>query len=305
MTSTEWALLLALSVLWGGSFFFVAVAVGNLPPLTIVLLRVGIAAFVLNVVLRITGTRLPAGREIWTALVVMSVLNNVVPFCLFVWAQARLTGGVAAIMNATTPLFGVLVAHAFLRDEPLNAGRASGVALGFGGVVVMIGPSVLAGLGHEIAAEAACLLAALVYAVAGVYGRRFARLGVTPLQTATGQLTTSSLIMLPVALFVEQPWRLSTPGPGVWAALLALATLSTALGYILYFRILSTAGATNLLLVTFLIPVSAIVLGAWFLGETLEPRHLAGIVLIGAGLAFIDGRLPRWAVAQRSTRSAP
>ena len=293
MTSTEWLLLLSLSVLWGGSFFFVAVAVKEIPPLTLVLLRVGIAALVLNAVLPMLGASLPRTREAWIAITVMSVLNNIVPFCLFVWAQTRLTGGAAAILNATTPLFGVLVAHGLVRDEPLTWPRFAGVVLGFAGVVVMIGPSALAGFGHEILAELACIAAALTYAFAGVWGRRFAGLGITPIQTAAGQVTASALMLLPVVLLVDQPWQRALPSGSVAAAVLALATLSTALGYILFFRILATAGATNLLLVTFLIPVSAILLGAAILGEAVDARHLAGMLLIGAGLAAIDGRLLR------------
>jgi drug/metabolite transporter (DMT)-like permease len=248
---------------------------------------------VLNLVLPLLGASLPRTREAWIAIAVMSLLNNVVPFSLFVWAQTRLTGGAAAILNATTPLFGVLVAHVLTRDEKLTWARFAGVALGLGGVVVMIGPSALAGFGDQATAELACLLAALTYALAGIWGRRFARLAISPIQTAAGQVTVSTLLLLPLALLVDRPWTLPLPGAWTMAAVVALATLSTALGYILYFRILATAGATNLLLVTFLIPVSAIVLGASVLGEAIGGRQLAGMALIGAGLAAIDGRLAR------------
>jgi drug/metabolite transporter (DMT)-like permease len=302
MSSAEWSMLIGLSVLWGGSFFFVAVAVREVPPLTLVLLRVGLAALVLNLVLRLLGTSLPRTREVWIAIAVMSVLNNVVPFSLFMWAQTQLTGGAAALLNATTPLFGVLVAHLLTRDEKLTWARFAGVALGLGGVVVMIGPSALGGIGHQAAAELACLLAALTYALAGIWGRRFARLSISPLQTAAGQVTVSTLVLLPLALLVDKPWSLPVPGAWTMAAIVGLATLSTALGYILYFRILATAGATNLLLVTFLIPVSAIVLGASVLGEALGPQQLGGMALIGAGLAAIDGRLTRLAGRRWRTR---
>jgi drug/metabolite transporter (DMT)-like permease len=297
MGGGEWLMLLALSVLWGGSFFFVAVAVKEIPPFTLVLLRVGIAAALLNVLLLGLGVRLPRTREAWAALAVMSVVNNLVPFTLFVWAQMRLSGGGAAILNATTPLFGVLVAHAFTADERLTVPRLAGVLLGFGGVVVMLGPAALSGFGGELAAQAACLLAALSYALSGVWGRRFAGLGITPIQTAAGQVTLSAVLLLPLALLVDRPWSLPIPGMSAWAAVFALAALSTALGYILFFRILERAGATNLLLVTFLIPVSAILLGAAFLGEAMEARQLVGMLLIGIGLAIIDGRLLRAARA--------
>ena len=301
MNSTEWLLLLGLSVLWGGSFFFVAVAVKEIPPLTLVLLRVGLAALILNVLLPLLGTGLPRTRAAWGTIAVMSVLNNVVPFTLFMWAQTRLTGGAAAILNATTPLFGVLVAHAFLADEKLTWRRGAGVLLGFLGVLIMIGPGALAGFGHQIAAEAACLLAALTYAFAGLWGRRFAALGISPIQTAAGQVTVSTVLLLPLALLVDQPWTLPAPGASTWLAVLGLASLSTALGYILFFRILETAGATNLLLVTFLIPASALLLGAAFLAEPVHPQQLAGMALIGAGLAAIDGRLLAWAASRRGS----
>jgi drug/metabolite transporter (DMT)-like permease len=155
----------------------------------------------------------------------------------------------------------------------------------------MIGPSALAGIGLDVAAQGACLAAALSYAFAGVFGRRFRRMGVAPLATATGQVTASSAMLIPLVLLVDRPWTLAPPGAVAWAAIIGLAALSTALAYVIYFRLLATAGATNLLLVTFLLPVSAILLGALVLGERLDPRHFAGMALIGAGLAAIDGRL--------------
>lgn len=291
MTGLEWNLLLALSLLWGGSFFFVGVAVRELPPLTIVALRVGIAALILNLVLSTMGSGLPRDARVWRAFFGMGLLNNAVPFSLFVWGQTQIASGVAAILNATTPLFTVLLAHAATQDERLTAPRLGGVLAGFCGVAVMIGPTALAGSRTGILPELACLVAAFVYACAGVYGRRFARMGVPPLMTAAGQVTASTALLLLLALAADRPWTLAFPSSGTLAAILALAAFSTALGYVLYFRILATAGATNLLLVTFLIPVSAILLGALVLGERLEARHFGGMALIGLGLAAIDGRL--------------
>jgi drug/metabolite transporter (DMT)-like permease len=293
MTAREWAMLIALSVLWGGSFFFNGVAVRELPPLTIVLARVGIAALALWLVLAALRIQVPRVPGLAAAFLGMGLLNNAVPFTLFVWGQGHIASGLAAILNATTPLFTVLVAHVLTRDERLTAGKAAGVIVGFAGVVVMLGPDLLAGLGTGLWAQLACLAAALSYAFAGVYGRRFRRMGVPPLATAAGQVTASTLVMIPLVLVVEQPWTLPSPGAGTWGALLGIGLLSTALAYVLYFRLLAAAGATNLLLVTFLIPVSAILLGTLVLGERLAPRHLAGMALIGAGLALMDGRLAR------------
>ncbi len=292
MTALEWALLLALSVLWGGSFFFTGIAVKELPPFTIVVLRVGLATLILHVVVRATGQRMPRGVRLWAAFFGMGLLNNVVPFSLIVWGQTHIASGLASILNATTPLFTVIVAHILTADERMTGNRLAGVLIGLVGVVVMIGPAALTGLGGgSLVAQLAVLGAAFSYSLAGIYGRRFKAMGVTPIATATGQVTASTLFLIPVALLVDQPWTLATPSTATWLALLGIAALSTALAYILYFRILATAGATNLMLVTFLIPVSAILLGSLALGERLRPEHFAGMALIGMGLAAIDGRL--------------
>lgn len=289
MTVRDWLLLLALSVLWGGSFFFVGVAVQALPPLTIVAIRVGGAALVLLAVLRIAGIAWPLQRGLWPAFLGVALLNNVIPFTLIVWGQGQIPSGLASILNATTPISTALVAHLFTADEKLTPNRIMGVLLGVAGVAVMLGPDLLAGLGSNLLAQGACLLATLSYACAGVYGRRFRRLGIPPLATASGQLMVSTLIMLPLALLLEQPWTLPLPGLPVLAALVALATVSTALGYVIFFRIIGTAGS-NVNLVTLLVPVSAILLGVLVLGETLLPRHLLGFGVVALGLAAIDGR---------------
>jgi drug/metabolite transporter (DMT)-like permease len=291
MTPFEWAMLLALSILWGGSFFFVGIAVKELPPLTIVLLRVGLAALILNIVVRALGLALPRDKAVWRAFLGMGLLNNVAPFRLIVWGQTHIASGLAAILNATTPLATVVVAHCLTEDEKMTGGRLAGVVLGLIGVAAMIGPAALRGIGTDLVAQGAVLLAAISYAFAGVYGRRFARMGVQPLLAATGQVTASTLVLSPVALVVDRPWTLTPPGALAWGAVIGLAALSTALAYALFFRILATAGAINLVLVTFLIPVSAAGLGALFLGERLEPRYFLGLALIGVGLAAIDGRL--------------
>ncbi len=290
MTAADWGLLGLLSLLWGGSFFFNQVAVAALPPLSVVAARVVLAAAVLWTVLRVRGERVPRAPAVLAACLGMGVLNNAIPFTLIVWGQTHIASGVASILNASTPLFTVLLAHALTRDERLTPGRIAGVVTGFLGVAVMMGGAALGGAGMAVAAQAACVLAAVSYACASLWGRRFAALGVPPLATAAGQLTASSLILAPLALLVDRPWSLPAPGAAALASLVGVAVLSTALAYVIFFRILARAGATNLSLVTFLIPVSAILLGVGVLGETLLPRHLAGMALIGIGLAAIDGR---------------
>jgi drug/metabolite transporter (DMT)-like permease len=303
MSAPEWAMLLSLSVLWGGSFFFTRVALSALPPFTLVLLRVGLAALILNAVVPLLGLRMPRRARAWIAFFGMGLLNNAVPFCLIVWGQTHIASGLTAILNATTPLFTVVAAHVFTSDERMTGNRLVGVLVGLVGVAVMVGPAVLAGLGSDLLAQVAVLSAALSYAVAGIFGRRFQRMGVAPLATATGQVTASALMLLPIVLVADRPWALPLPGAAVSGAVCGLAVLSTALAYVLYFRILATAGATNLLLVTFLIPVSAILLGALVLGERLASQHLIGMALIGSGLAAIDGRL--WAFGRPRRRIRP
>lgn len=289
----DWVRLLTLSVLWGGSFFFVEVAVHAIPPLTLVSLRVGLAALALWALVPLLGLQVPRGIGIWMAFLGMGLLNNVVPFSFIVWGQTQIASGLASILNAATPLFTVLVASALLPDERATPLKLGGVVIGLAGVVVMIGPDALDGLGAAVLAQLAVLGATVSYAFAGVYGRRFKTLGVDPIVTAAGQVAASAIFLAPIALYVEQPLALPMPGVFVWASVAGLALLSTALAYILYFQILSSAGATNLLLVTFLVPVSAIWLGVAVLGETLEPLHLLGMATIGVGLAAIDGRLFR------------
>jgi len=288
MSATDWLLLVALSVLWGGSFFFAKLAVLELPPLTVALGRVALAAAMLVVLARLTGVALPDRPAAWRPCVLMGLLNNAVPFGLIFWGQTHIPSGLAAILNATTPLFTVLVAHWATVDERLTPARLAGVAAGLAGVIVMIGPDLLHELGTNLAGQLACLLAAVSYAFAGVYARRFR--GEPALRVAAGQLVASSMLLAPVAILLDRPWTLPPPSATAIAALLALAALSTALAYLVYFRILARAGATNVLLVTFLIPVSAILLGTLVLGEQLEPRHLVGMTAIGLGLAAIDGR---------------
>lgn len=289
MDAATWGLLVALSLLWGGSFLFGKVAVAAVPPFTVVFVRVALAALALLVALRLAGHALPTDRASVGGFLVLGVLNNAIPFSLIFYGQTQIGAGLASILNAATPIFTVVVAHALTADEKATPAKLAGVALGFVGVAVLIGPSLLGAFGAHVWAELACLGAALVYAFASVYGRRFG--GRPPLVTATGQLLASSAIMLPVMLVLDRPWTLPAPGIVVVAALAGLALLSTALAYVLYFTILKRAGATNAQLVTFLIPVSAVLMGAALLGERLEVNALAGFALIALGLAAVDGRL--------------
>lgn len=294
MTARVWAWLLSLAVLWGCTYFFAKVALGELAPLSVVVGRVAIAALALNLVLAATVGSLFQRKVPWRTFIAMGLLNNLVPFGLIFWGQTQIASALAAILNATTPLFTLIVAHFLTQDERITPVKLAALVVGIAGVAVLMGPDALAS-GDGFWGQIACLGAALSYAFAGIYGRRFKTMGIAPLDAAAGQLTASTMLILPIMLIVDRPWLLpSFPSATVWASLAGLALLSTALAYVLYFRILAATGATNLLLVTFLIPPTAILLGTVFLGEHLLPRHLAGMALIGLSLAAIDGRVLRF-----------
>ena len=291
MNRSDWAILLALAIIWGGAFFFISVAVREVPPFTYVWLRLSFAALALwaYVWWRGGGSGLPGWA--WRSILLLALINNVIPFLLFGWGQTHIASGLASILNATTPIWGVVVAHLFTSDERMTPRKISGVLLGFGGVALMLGPDLLRSIGNDGLAQLACVTASLSYALAGVWARRFKKQGISPLAVSTGQLTAGALIMLPVALIIDQPWLRPIPSAGALAAILALAIVCSALGYVLYFRLIDSAGATNALLVTLLVPPVAILLGWLFLSEVIEPRDFAGLGLIAVGLAAIDGRL--------------
>lgn len=286
----DWSLLALLSILWGGSFFFNGAALRELPPLTVVFLRVALGAVILLPLLRVQGISFPKGMAGWRAFVAIGLLNNVIPFSLIVIGQTFIPSGLASILNATTPLFTVIVMAA-AGEEALHARRVAGVALGLVGVII------LRGWGIETRTEQGlgillCLGGALSYGFAALAARRLLK-DSPPLGTATFQLMVSTVTMAIVAAAMEQPWRLPVPSPATWLAVLGLAALSTALAYIVFFQIIRRSGATNVMLVTLLIPVTAILLGWLVLGEPISAREIAGAIVIGSALLVIDGRAVR------------
>ena len=291
MNGRDWLILGTLALIWGGAFFFIGVAVRHVPPLTYVCLRLSIAAAAMWLFLRWKGQPLGLPRSAWGSMLVLAFLNNALPFTLFGWGQTHIASGLASILNATTPIWGVVVAHFLTHDERMTPRKVIGVLLGFGGVATMIGPSLLSSLGSAAFAQLACVTASLSYALAAVWARRFRRQGISPLSVTTGQLTAGALMTLPVAILVDKPWTHAFPPATAWGAIIALALMCTAFGYVLYFRLIETSGATNALLVTLLVPPVAILLGATFLNETLAPQDFIGLALIALGLAAIDGRV--------------
>lgn len=287
----SWIYLLALAVLWSISFIFVKVAVVEIPVLTLVLARVLLGALVLHGVVFATGRAYPASPALLGRYVMMGLINNVLPFALIFYAMRQLDAGAASILNALSPMFTLIVAHIVTADEKITPAKILGILLGFAGVAAMAGPQAVAGLTGDLISIAAMLLACFFYGLAAVYGRSFRNVDATV--SATCQLSASTLLLAPVALIYDRPWELAAPGAAVIGAVIALALLSTALAYILYYALIRRAGATNAILVTLLIPVGGVFLGWLLLDEALSLGELAGMLLIGFGLLVIDGRALR------------
>lgn len=299
MSASQWALLVLLSILWGGSFLFNGIAVAELPAFTLVLARVGLAALTLAPMLWIMGLRLPATVQGWAPFAVMAVVNKVVPFLLIYKGQQLIASGLASVLNATTPVWSLLLVHAFTADDKLKPNKLVGALLGIAGVAALIGPEALLGSRASVIGMLLVLGGAISYGVSAAWGRRLR--DEPPLLSAFCQLACATLMLAPLAVVFDQPWTLPVPSPRVVAAVLGIAVLSTAIGYIVFFRILTVSGPTNVMLVTLLIPLSAIALGVLVLGETLQLRHVVGALVIGSALLVIDGRVAGWLGRERPT----
>ena len=288
----DWSLLGVLSVLWGGSFFFNGVVLRELPPLTLVLLRVALASIILLPLLWAYGIQFPKGLSRWKPFFAIGLFNNVLPFSLIVAGQTYIPSGLASILNATTPLFTVVVMAA-AGEEKLHARRIAGVIVGLIGVVILHGGGFDGkGLGFESGQGIGlllCLAGAFSYGLSALLARRLLS-NSPPLGTATFQMLASTAMMVVVAGVIDRPWQLPMPGATTWLGVIGLAALSTALAYIVFFQILRRSGATNVMLVTLLIPVTAILLGYLVLGEQISPHEILGALVIGSALLLIDGR---------------
>jgi drug/metabolite transporter (DMT)-like permease len=289
MSALTWGLLLALGLIWGGSFFFARIIVHAVPPFTLVFLRLSLAAIALHLYIAGRFDLYALLKTHWRRFLLLGLINNALPHTMIFLGETEIGAGLAAILNATTPIWTVLVGNYMTEDERMTPAKLAGCLVGLAGTVVLVGPGVFAANGAPLWALALPVLAAVSYGFAGIYGKRFK--GMPPQAIAAGQLTGSSLIMLPAALLVDHPWTLPMPSLGLIGAILALALLSTAFAYILYFRVMALAGATNASLVTLLVPPGAILLGAVFLGERLGLAELSGMTLIGLGLLVLDGRI--------------
>ncbi|MCI2398408.1 DMT family transporter [Aliiroseovarius subalbicans] len=289
ISSRAWAELFLLGLIWGGVFLATRIALDDISVAHSVAHRVLWASVILWIYVLVRRLPIPRDARTWGAFLVMGLLNNILPFTLLNWSQLYVESGLVSIFNATTAVFGVLVAAAFFADERLTARKTLGVLIGFLGVAVTIGVENMLRFDPRSLAQLAAVTATLSYAFAGVWAKK--RLSHLPPQVAAmGMLTGSTLIMLPAA------WALDGPLPmalslTTWAAIAYYAIVATALAYLLYYSILKKAGSGNLMLVTLLIPPVAIVLGGWLRAETLPPNAFAGLGVLALGLIVLDGRL--------------
>lgn len=293
MGRNEWIMLLVLSMVFGGAFFFMDVGVETFQPMTFAWCRVSLAAVILWVIVLLRGSSLPTRWQPYAAFLVLGLFNNVIPFSLIAWGQITIDSSLSSIANATTPLWTVLVAGALLPDERFTWLKVLGVLMGAFGVACMMGLEAFSNVSlANVTAIGAVVLAAFSYAIGGWWGRRFHAWKIDPVVVATGQVTAGGLIMLPMVLWIDPLWAYFGTAPlEAWGAVLGIAVLSTAFAYVLFFRILAAAGATNLSLTTFLVPIWATLLGVSFRGDTLGATHFLGALIIGLALVLIDGRL--------------
>lgn len=291
MGPVEWAMLILLSAIWGGSFYFFAVIIKELPVFTIVFFRVFLATTALWIIVAASGQQLPPFKNVWRNFLLMGFFNNVIPFSLIVWGETKVAPGLAAVLNATTPFFSVIVAHLSTKTEKLTWNRLAGAIVGLTGVAALVGFDAIKNLGIDLIFQLAIVLASLSYGIGTIFGRRLT--GIAPLVSAASQTTASSLMMLPLMLAIDHPFSLAMPSLNASLSLLALALVCTAFAYVIFFNISKRSGMTNVTLVTFLVPVSAMIFGYLLLNEDISERHFLGMAVIGVGLALIDGRLPR------------
>ncbi|MEE8500087.1 MAG: DMT family transporter [Kiloniellales bacterium] len=286
----DYLLLLLLSAIWGSSFLFIKLAVAAIPPMTLVAGRLGLAALALLLFLAATGRRLPRDWGIWRGFLVVAAIGNVVPFFLINWGEVTVDSSLAAILLATTPLATIVLAHAFTPDERLTPLKGLGVMVGFGGIVVLVGPDALAGFGREAVSQLAIVGAACCYAVTGVFVRRSRLIELPAAVTATGVLVTAAVIAVPLALVIDRPWELPAPSTGALLALGVLALLCTSAAFLILFRLLATTGATFVSLLNYLAPVFGVSWGALLLGEPLHLEVLGALALILLGLVLTQAR---------------
>jgi drug/metabolite transporter (DMT)-like permease len=298
MRRSNLLVLCMLGLIWGSSFLLIKVAVRGIPPFTLAFGRLALAATGLFLVLRIRRLRMPAIGPVWGVFFIMGLLNGAVPYALINTGEVYIDSGLAAILNASMPIFTIVLAHFLTDDEALTWERMIGVCVGLMGVVVLVGPEALRGISTHFLAQMAVVAAAVSYASGAIVGRKFLK-GYPPTISAAGQLMGGAVLVGPVSLLLDRPWTL-TPSWSATGALICLSLLNTSLAYLLYFHLLKRVGATNTSLVTYLIPVTGVMWGAVFLGERIHWQALMALGLILVGIAGTSGRLPGWSLTRKT-----
>lgn len=282
---TELPLLFLLALLWGSSYLFIKVAVIEIPPMTLIALRVTGAAAFLLVVMRLRGERLPRDGRTWRMLLVQAVFNSIGAWTILAWGQQFVDAGLASVLNSTSPLFVLLFTALVTRHEALGGRKLLGGVIGFLGVVLIVGFSALRGLGSQVVGQIACLIGAALYACAAILGKRFGHL--SPVTTATGTMIWASVVLLPLAVVIEHPWTL-TPSANAIAATAILSVFCTALALLLYFRLVRTIGSMGVASQSYLRAGIGVVLGTVLLKERIALPTIAGIITAIVGVALIN-----------------
>jgi drug/metabolite transporter (DMT)-like permease len=300
MNSRAWLEMLLLGAIWGGVFLAVALALEEISIFSLVTMRVGFAAAVLWIYVLIRKQRFPTDWKVWSSLIFMGILNNAVPFTLLNFGQTQIESGLTSILNAGAVVFATLISAIFLKDERLTPRKLLGVVLGMSGVVTVIGFQALQTFDLRSLGQIACIGATVFYAFAGVWARKHLS-SISPAVSSAGMLTGSTLVMAPLTIWLDG-WPTWNYSGLAWLSLIYIVVIATVVAYLLYFRVLASAGANNTLLVTLVVPPIAVTLGALALAKQLPLRSYMGFALIALALAVIDGRL--WKLARRTFSSA-
>ena len=291
MTNKDWLRIVALGFLWGSSFLYAEILLRYLNPLMIVFLRVGLAGLTLLVICLMKRHRIKLTGNDLVNIGIMGALNNVIPFSLIVWGQQTTTGGLASIINASTAFFSILLAALFIPQERLTWNRIAGVLIGVVGVAVAVGPANMLQVPENDIGKYLILLATISYAFAGVWAKLRMQ-NLPSLISATGMLVASALMMLPL-LYVTDTFQVSPIDVYVFFLSFQFAVICSVFAYLLYFKILETTGAGNLLICTIIVPPSAILLEVLVLDEVIGMRELVGLLIVTVGMVVLDGRLLR------------
>lgn len=281
-TSLELALLFALATLWGASYTFIKIGVGTIPPVTLIAVRTLIAGGILVVVIWSRGLSLPRDATTWRRFLFQACLNSVIPFTLIAWAERTVDAGLATILNSTSPIFAFLLTAAVTRHEAVTARKLIGIAAGIVGICLIIGVQAFNGVGRDLWAQLAIVAATVCYAGAAIFGRNFK--GLDPIMPAAGSLICGAAILLPISLVVDRPWTLMPSGESV-VALLGLSVFSTALAFVIYFRLVQTLGSVGTTAQAYLRVPIGVAIGVVFLSETLTPTASAGLICVVVGVA--------------------